>query len=132
MFLRLLLLFTLVPILELALLIEIGQYLGTVPTLVLVLGTGAFGASLARREGTQALYRLRQNLAQGRFPGEEIFDGVLILAGALLLVTPGIVTDVLGFAALLPLSRNRLKTYLKAAISRRLSLNTFETSYKSH
>lgn len=132
MFLRLLLLFTLVPILELALLIEIGQYLGTVPTLVLVLGTGAFGASLARREGTQALYRLRQNLTQGRFPGEEIFDGVLILAGGLLLLTPGIVTDAIGFAAFLPLSRSRLKTYLKAVISRRLSLNTFETSYKSH
>ena len=74
MFLRLLLLFTIVPVCELALLIEVGQRLGMLPTVALVLGTGALGAVLARREGMQALHRLRASLSEGRFPGEQIFD----------------------------------------------------------
>ena len=65
MFLRLLLLFTIVPVCELALLIEVGQRLGVLPTVALVLGTGVLGAALARREGTQALHRLRTNMSQG-------------------------------------------------------------------
>ena len=120
MFFRLLLLFTLIPVLELALLIEIGQHLGVLPTVALVLATGALGAALARREGIHAFRRLRDNLGQGAFPGEEIFDGVLILAGGLLLLTPGILTDLLGFAALVPFTRHLIKHYLKEAIGRRI------------
>ena len=132
MFFRLLLFFTLVPVLELALLIEIGQHLGVLPTVALVLATGTLGAALARREGTHALRRLRDNLGQGQFPGEEIFDGVLILAGGLLLLTPGILTDLVGFAALVPLSRRWIKSYLKEAIGHRLRSGAVDTHYTVH
>ena len=120
MFVRLLLLFTLVPIVELAVLIEIGQHLGVLPTVALVLVTGALGATLARREGIQAFHRLRDSIGQGSFPGEAILDGVLILGGGLLLLTPGILTDLLGFAALVPGTRYFIKYYLKTAIERRI------------
>ena len=120
MFVRLLLLFTLVPIVELAVLIEIGQHLGMLPTVALVLATGALGAALARREGIQAFHRRRDSIGQGSFPGEAILDGVLILGGGLLLLTPGILTDLLGFAALVPGTRNFIKYYLKTAIERRI------------
>ena len=120
MFVRLLLLFTLVPIVELAVLIEIGQHLGILPTVALVLATGALGAALARREGIQAFHRLRDSIGQGSFPGEAILDGVLILGGGLLLLTPGILTDLLGFAALVPGTRYFIKYYLKTAIERRI------------
>ena len=120
MFVRLLLLFTLVPIVELAVLIEIGQHLGVLPTVALVLATGALGATLARREGIQAFHRLRDSIGQGSFPGEAILDGVLILGGGLLLLTPGILTDLLGFAALVPTTRYFIKYYLKTAIARRI------------
>ena len=120
MFVRLLLLFTLVPIVELAVLIEIGQHLGMLPPVALVLATGALGAALARREGIQAFHRLRDSIGQGSFPGEAILDGVLILGGGLLLLTPGILTDLLGFAALVPGTRYFIKYYLKTAIERRI------------
>ena len=120
MFFRLLLLFTLVPIVELAALIEIGQHLGVLPTVALVLATGALGAALARREGIQAFHRLRESIGQGSFPGEAILDGVLILGGGLLLLTPGILTDLLGFSALFPHTRYFIKCNLKAAIERRI------------
>ena len=120
MFVRLLLLFTLVPIVELALLIEIGQHLGVLPTVALVLTTGALGAALARREGSQAFHRLRESIGLGSFPGEAILDGVLILVGGLLLLTPGVLTDVLGFSVLIPHTRYYIKLYLKEAIERRI------------
>ena len=120
MFVRLLLLFTLVPIVELAVLIEIGQHLGVLPTVALVLATGALGAALARREGIQAFRRLRESIGRGSFPGEAILDGVLILGGGLRLLTPGILTDLLGFSALFPYTRYYIKYYLKEAIGRRI------------
>ncbi len=120
MFLRLLLLFILTPVIELALLIEVGQFLGVAPTVALVIGTGAAGAALARSQGVRAFTRLRQTVAAGAFPGEELFDAVLILAGGLLLLTPGMVTDLIGLAALVPGPRRVLKGYLKRAVSRRL------------
>lgn len=118
--LKLLLLFTIVPVVELALLIEAGQYLGVLPTVLVVLGTGFAGAVLARTQGLRALRRLQQAVADGRFPGEEIFDGVLILSGGLLLLTPGFFTDVIGLLALIPGSRALVKAAVENAVRRRL------------
>ena len=123
MFLRLFLLFALVPVVELALLIEAGQYLGVLPTVSLVVGTGAAGAALARSQGRQVLERLKQALANAAFPGEEIFDGLLILGGGLLLLTPGLVTDLVGGAALVPGSRQLIKSLLKRAVRQRVRLD---------
>jgi UPF0716 protein FxsA len=129
-FLRLLFLFTLVPVVELALLIEVGSYFGVLPTVVLVIGTGVVGAALARWQGMQALGRLQGALRQGTSPGEDIFNGVLILGGGLLLLTPGLITDCFGFAALVPGSRNLIKIYLKRVVGQRMKTGNMYANYK--
>ncbi len=117
---RLALLFVVVPILELVLLIQVGQWVGLLPTLLLVVSTGIAGAWLARAEGVRVFFRFQEELAQGRLPGQSILDGFAVLVGGAFLLTPGILTDVAGFALLLPASRRwiqkRLKRTLEAAI----------------
>lgn len=130
MFVRLLLLFTLMPIIELALLLELKGHIGTLPTVALVLVTGFAGAALARSQGTQALQRFRQAMGSGSFPGDELLNGVLILAGGLLLLTPGLLTDIVGFCALLPFTRNRLRRALKDAVRRRIDSRAVHVHYE--
>ena len=97
---RLFLLFTAVPLVELWLLLRIGAWMGLLPTLALVVGTGVAGAWLARREGTRCWTAVRSELAAGRVPGQELLHALLVLAAGLLLVTPGILTDVTGLLLL--------------------------------
>ena len=132
MLFRLFLLFALVPVIELALLIQVGQFLGVVPTIVLVIGTGAAGAALARSQGLHAFSRLRRALSSGTFPGDEMFDGVLILGGGLLLLTPGLVTDLVGFAALVPGSRHVIKSLVKRSLRQRLHLDPVRVDFDVH
>ena len=120
MLFRLFLLFALIPVIELALLVEVGGRIGEAPTIAVVLGTGAAGAWLARSQGLRALQRLQEAVRTAQFPGEEIFDGILILAGGLLLLTPGFLTDILGFCALVPGSRYLLKTLVKSRVRGRM------------
>ena len=129
MFFRLLLLFTIVPIVELALLIEVGRQIGSLPTVALVLITGIAGAALARSQGLLAFQRLRQGFGQGQSPGDALLDGVLVLAGGLLLLTPGILTDLIGFSALLPFTRKLIRRYLKEAIARLIQTNAIHTNF---
>ena len=109
---HLLVLFIAVPVVELALLIEIGQRVGTVGTIGLIMGTGIVGASLARQQGISTLARLRADLDAGRWPAEPIVDGVLILVAATVLITPGVLTDLAGFLCLVPACRRLLRRYL--------------------
>lgn len=97
---RLFLLFTAVPLVELWLLLRIGAWMGLLPTLALVVGTGMAGAWLARREGTRCWIAVRSELAEGRVPGQELLHALLVLAAGLLLVTPGVLTDVTGLLLL--------------------------------
>ena len=120
MLFRLFLLFTPIPVIELALLVEVGGRIGVAPTIAVVLGTGAAGAWLARSQGLRALQRLQEAVRTAQFPGEEIFDGILILAGGLLLLTPGFLTDILGFCALVPGSRYLLKALVKSRVRGRM------------
>ncbi len=117
---RLALLFVVVTLLELALLIRVGQIVGFWPTIGLVIFTGMAGAWLARLEGLRTLFKLRDDLAHGRLPGQAIMDGVAVLLGGALLLTPGIVTDILGFSLLLPQTRRsiqrRVREGLKAGV----------------
>ena len=117
---RLFLVFTVTPVVELALLIRVGQSLGVLPTIAIVVATGAAGALLARSQGLLALRRLLNAVPGGAFPGDEIFDGVLILMGGLLLLTPGFLTDFIGFAALLPGTRGVLKKIVRRQVRRRI------------
>jgi len=105
---RLALLFVGVPLLELFILIQLGQLVGLWPTIGLVVVTGFAGATLARMEGLRTLWSIRGEMARGRLPGQALFDGLAILVGGALLLTPGILTDLVGFSFLLPPTRKVL------------------------
>jgi UPF0716 protein FxsA len=107
---RLALLFVIIPVLELVLLVELGQIVGLLPTLALVIFTGLTGAALARAEGFRVFWAFQRELASGRLPGQALQDGIAVLVGGAFLLTPGILTDLAGFALLLPLSRRWIKT----------------------
>ena len=96
MLLRLLLLFTIVPLVELYLLIRLGTYIGAADTVAIVIGTGVVGGLLARSQGLAVVHRIRTELNQGRVPAESLFDGLLILISGAMLITPGLLTDGLG------------------------------------
>ena len=101
MFLRLLLLFTLVPLVELYALIRLGSLIGAGPTILLVLGTGAAGAWLARREGFRSWSAVQSELAAGRLPAEELLHALVVVIAGVLLVTPGVFTDAFGLLMLI-------------------------------
>jgi len=110
---RLLLLFILVPAVELALLIEVGKVIGTPGTLAVIVLTGAVGASLARRQGLRVVRDLQTESAAGRLPADSLMDGAIILLAGALLITPGILTDVFGFLCLVPATRALVKRELR-------------------
>lgn len=120
MLLRLFLLFTLVPLVELALLIRIGGLIGLGPTLGLVLVTGAAGAWLARREGLRSWLAVQRELGAGRVPGEELVHGMIILVAGALLVTPGVLTDMVGFTFLARPVRRRMIRKLRERFTRQV------------
>lgn len=115
---RLILLFVLLPALELALLVELGRRIGTGATLLLILTTGIVGASLARRQGLGVLRELQRETAEGRLPAGSLVDGVIILLAGALLVTPGVLTDLTGFACLVPAFRRALKRVVLRRLER--------------
>ena len=98
----LILAFVAVPILELVLLLRLGDALGFLPTLLLILLTGVAGAALARSQGLSVLNSMRRELGAGQLPVARVVDGALILAAGLLLLTPGVLTDVVGLLLLVP------------------------------
>ena len=117
---RLALLFVIVPLLELALLIQMGQWVGYWPTIGLVVFTGVTGAWLARMQGLRTMWRLRHDLANGRVPGQAIMDGMAVLAGGALLLAPGILTDLIGFGLLFPRTRHAIQKRIMARLERRV------------
>ena len=102
---RLLALFLVVPVIELVLLLWIGREVGFWPTVALIVGTALAGSFLAQREGLAAWQRFNRETAGGQLPGAALTDGLLILVAGALLLTPGVLTDVVGFALLVPPSR---------------------------
>jgi len=121
---RLLLLFTVVPLVELALLLVIAQHTSWQFTLLLVLVTGIVGATLARHEGLRCWQRVHEELAAGRLPGDSLLDALMILVAGALLVTPGVLTDVVGFALLLPIFRRWVKDHLRRHYQARFHVAT--------
>jgi UPF0716 protein FxsA len=98
----LLLLFVIVPIVEMWLLITVGQHIGTLPTIGLVLLTAFIGVSLLRYQGAMTLLKARMKMSAGEMPAREMADGLFFAIGGALLLTPGFVTDAIGFACLTP------------------------------
>ncbi len=113
MFTRLFLLFTVVPAVEFYLLIQLGQLLGAGPTVALILLTGVLGASMARTQGLAVLQGIQAEAAQGFPSGERIVEGLLILVGGVLLVTPGVLTDFFGLSLIAPPTRRFLAPRVK-------------------
>ncbi len=121
MLLRLLLLFTIVPLVELYLLIRLGTYIGAVDTVAIVIGTGVVGGLLARSQGLAVVHRIRTELNQGRVPAESLFDGLLILISGAMLITPGLLTDGLGLFFLIPWTRQAFKSWLKRKVQEKVA-----------
>ena len=118
MFLRLFLLFTLVPLVELYALIRLGSLIGAGPTILLVLGTGAAGAWLARREGFRSWSAVQSELAAGRLPAEELLHALVVVIAGVLLVTPGVFTDAFGLLMLIRPVRAAMIRRVRSRIDR--------------
>ncbi|HOE71521.1 MAG TPA: FxsA family protein [Deltaproteobacteria bacterium] len=114
MLFKLFLAFTLIPVAEIYVLIRVGEYIGALNTVAVVVITGVVGATLARIQGLHALYRIRASLLDRRIPSRELVDAVLILIAGILLLAPGFITDTAGVVLLLPQGR---------AVARKLLMN---------
>jgi UPF0716 protein FxsA len=101
----LVLLFIIVPLFEIIVIIQVGQLIGAWWTVGLLVADSMLGAWLLRREGARAWRAFREALAEGRWPGDEVAQGSMIIVGGTLLLTPGFLTDVVGFLLLVPVSR---------------------------
>jgi len=113
MFLKLLILFICIPVLEIAILLKLGNILGIWATLAVIMITAIVGASLARLEGLRVVNKIHTELQGGYLPTEELTDGILILVAGIVLLTPGFFTDTVGILVLIPWTRKYIKNYLK-------------------
>jgi len=111
-FTKLLILFVIVPVTELYILIEVGKRMGSLTTIGLIILTGIIGAYLVKGQGFMILKKIQNDLNEGIIPGDSLIQGAIILAGGIFLLTPGFVTDIIGFIFLIPVSRRVVKKYL--------------------
>lgn len=111
-FAKLLILFIIVPVTELYILIEVAKKIGSLTTIGVIILTGIIGTYLVKNQGFMILRKIQEDLNEGIMPGDSLIQGAIILAGGILLLTPGFVTDILGFIFLVPVSRNIIKKYL--------------------
>ena len=121
--LKLILAFTIIPIIEIYLLIEIGSIFGALTAITIVILTGFLGAFMARIQGLQTLFRIQESLREGRMPSGELLDGLLIVIAGVVLLTPGFLTDSAGFLLLIPTTRNSIISWLQRQIELRYMSN---------
>ncbi|WP_064092601.1 FxsA family protein [Rossellomorea aquimaris] len=107
-----LLLLIIVPALEIGLLVLSGQAIGLPSTVLLIISTGILGAYLAKKQGIETLRKAQQDMQYGQLPGDAIIDGLCILVGGVVLLTPGFITDAIGFMLLLPTTRKLFKPFI--------------------
>jgi len=126
--------FIVVPVIEITVLIEVGEQLGAFTTVALVILTAAVGASLVRSQGLQTLMNAQKKMQQGEQPGQEVIEGVMLAIAGVMLVTPGFVTDFLGLILLLPFSRQFFANKLLARmiIKNMASQQPFNQGFSSH
>ena len=116
MLLKLFLAFTIIPVVEIYLLIQIGTIFGALTSIAMVIVTGFLGAYLARIQGLQTLFRIQKSLREGQMPSSELLDALLIGIAGLVLLTPGFLTDAFGFLLLIPNTRTAIKQWLHRQI----------------
>lgn len=122
MFARLLLLFIIVPLLELYIFLTVGSRIGIAATVAIVIITGFLGAYLTKSQGLKTLARYRESIQAGKLPHQEILDGLMILAAGAVLLTPGFLTDAIGFALLVPSIRNLVRQWLGKSLKTRVTV----------
>jgi UPF0716 protein FxsA len=117
---RLILIFVVVPLIEILLLIEIGSRIGTLNTIFIIILTGIMGASMMRHQGFTIIRNIQEDLSQGHMPTGELINGALVLVGGILLLTPGFFTDAVGFVLLIPSTRRFILRKLQLLIRRKI------------
>ena len=117
------------PLVELYILIKIGSYLGAFLTVALVIFAAVLGLLLARFEGLRTLHQIRHNLSQGIVPAEEMLDSVLIFAGGVLFVIPGVLTDCAALVLLVPFTRTVFKRWLRRRFDRMVEKGNVRLQY---
>ena len=122
MFPQLLLLFIIVPVIELILLFQVGARIGPLPTLGIIIITAIIGARLTRAQGAHNMQRARTAMNEGRMPHQEVLDGMMIIIAGVLLITPGLLTDALGFTLLFPSLRAKLRKRLAKSFNKRVQV----------
>lgn len=118
------LLFTVLPALEIFLLINVSHSLGGINTFYIVLLTGFFGAYFAKSQGRELFNKVQLSLSQGQMPTSEITEGLLVLVGGILLVTPGFITDIVGLSCIIPGPRHIIKLVIIKIFANSISVNT--------
>jgi UPF0716 protein FxsA len=121
----LVLLFVVVPIIELFVIIQVGEAIGVLPTIALLVADSILGSMLMRSQGRVAWARFNAALAEGRIPHREVLDGALVIFGGALLLTPGFVTDVLGIILLLPPTRALVRGLVARRLLPRIVISRF-------
>ena len=112
--------FIIMPILELSVLLKVHDAVGLTYTLGLVVLTGFIGAFLAKAQGLMVMGQIQRDLAEGRMPAPRLMDGVMILVAGVLLITPGLITDTIGFLLLVPATRRAIRTWLRNKFEEKL------------
>ena len=125
MFFKLFLIFTLIPVIELSLLIKVGGYIGVMNTIMIVILTAIAGAYMVRSEGIGVMSRIQRNMQEGIFPGDEMMSGMMILIAVALILTTGFFTDLIGFLMVIPVSREFIKGLVKQYINKHMSSDDF-------
>ena len=113
---KLLIAFTVIPAVELYLLIQLGQWMGAGATVAMIVVTGTLGAWLAKREGLSVLKTIKQEASKGFPSGDRLVEGLMVLIGGALLLTPGVMTDFFGFSLILPFTRRAAAPFIKRAL----------------
>lgn len=129
MFYKFLVIFILIPLIELYFLLEISQFIGVFTTVLVIVFTGAVGVSIAKRQGYQVVNNIRSRLNSGKMPTEDLISALLILIGGVTLLTPGFITDITGFLLILPGSRNLIGKLVKKYFLKYVKENKVEVHY---
>ena len=120
------------PIVELMLLFELHGAVGFGPTVLLVLSTGVGGATLVRRQGIAILMEIQQEMSTGNVPAPQMIDGVMILVAGVLLITPGLITDLSGFLLLIPFVREKIRFWLKRKLEEKMRSGYVQVNVRSN
>ena len=128
----LVLFFILIPIIELAILIKVGQFIGVLNTVLIVIFTGLAGGFIARAQGLVTLMKIQKDINEGVMPTENLIDGLMILCGGILLLTPGLISDAIGLMVLMPFTRSLIKKWLKRKIKDMIAHGRIITISRRH